>query len=69
MQPTFIAGEAIGRGELVPFGSWYLTGFLVPYEAPTEQRSDDDGDDSLDQMDRVVEGGQESATRTTRGNR
>jgi hypothetical protein len=32
---------------------WYLTGFLVPYGAPTEQRGDDTGDDDLD----VVQGG------------
>ena len=34
---------------------WYLTGFLVPYEAPASQRADDDGDDTLDQPGRVVE--------------
>ncbi len=33
---------------------WYLCGFLVPYEAPVEQRSDDDGDDELDQLDQVA---------------
>ena len=27
---------------------WYLTGFLVPYEAPQNQRTDADGDDSLE---------------------
>ncbi|BCL39175.1 DISARM system helicase DrmA [Nostoc sp. MS1] len=29
---------------------WYLTGFLVPYGAPIEQRGDDTGDDDLDVM-------------------
>lgn len=28
---------------------WYLSGFLVPFEASLEQRSDDTGDDELDQ--------------------
>lgn len=32
---------------------WYLTGFLVPYGAPMEQRGDDTADDDLD----VVQGG------------
>ena len=39
---------------------WYLTGFLVPYEAPLDERSDDDGDDALDQVDRVVEADDEN---------
>jgi hypothetical protein len=36
--------------EVLPIApsKWYLTGFLVPYEAPASQRSDDDGDDILD---------------------
>lgn len=29
---------------------WYLTGFLVPYEADMSQRSDDTGDDVLEQL-------------------
>ncbi len=46
------------RDEILPIApsKWYLTGFLVPYEAPVEQRTDDDADDSLDQQSRVVEG-------------
>ena len=40
---------------------WYLTGFLVPYEAPADQRSDDDSDDALDQVDRPVEGDDDNA--------
>ena len=35
---------------------WYLTGFLVPYEAAPEQRSDDDGNEAVDQLDRGAEG-------------
>ena len=27
---------------------WYLTGFLVPYEAPESQRSDETGSEELD---------------------
>ena len=45
--------------------NWYLNGFLVPYEAPPEQRSDDDGDDTLDQVDRVVEGDDDHAPEAT----
>ena len=43
--------------EVLPIApsKWYLTGFLVPYEAPASQRGDDDGDDSLDQPGRKVE--------------
>ena len=40
---------------------WYLTGFLVPYEAPAEQRSDHDANDSLDEIDRPVEGDDDNA--------
>ncbi len=39
---------------------WYLTGFLVPYEAPISQRTDDDGDEQLDQVGRIVDGDDES---------
>ena len=44
---------------------WYLTGFLVPYEAPAQQRADDDSDDTLDQVDRPVEGDDDSAPEAT----
>ncbi len=30
---------------------WYLTGFLVPYEAPAEQREDEQGQEQLDLSD------------------
>jgi hypothetical protein len=39
---------------------WYLTGFLVPFEASIEERSDDTGDDELDQVDRVSPGDDET---------
>ena len=50
------------EGEVLPIAPsrWYLTGFLVPYEAPADQRTDDDGDDELDQLDRVAEGDDEN---------
>ena len=50
------------EGEVLPIAPsrWYLTGFLVPYTATAEQRADDDGDDELDQVDRVVEGDDEN---------
>ena len=44
---------------------WYLTGFLVPYEAPADQRSDDDSDEALDQVERAVEGDDDNAPEAT----
>ena len=44
---------------------WYLTGFLVPYEAPADQRSDDDSDDGLDQVNRAVEGDDDNTPEAT----
>ena len=44
---------------------WYLTGFLVPYEAPPVERSDDDGDDTLDQAERPIEGDDDNAPEAT----
>ena len=43
--------------EVLPIApsKWYLTGFLVPDQAPVQQRADDDGDDNLDQMGRKAE--------------
>ena len=35
---------------------WYLTGFLVPFEAPAEERTDDDGADELDEVPAADEG-------------
>ena len=35
---------------------WYLTGFLVPYEATPSQRSNDITDDDLDLQDRPSNG-------------
>lgn len=41
--------------EVLPIApsKWYLTGFLIPYEAPATQRSDDDVEDQLDEVERV----------------
>ena len=38
--------------EVLPLApsKWYLTGFLVPHEAPLSERADDDGDDQLDEL-------------------
>ncbi len=65
-RPTEL-GHAQYRDEILPIApsKWYLTGFLVPYEAPVEQRSDDDGDDSLDQAGRPVEGDDDHAPEQT----
>ncbi len=43
--------------EVLPIApsKWYLTGFLVPYEAPAEVRADDDEDDRLDAPGRKIE--------------
>ena len=43
--------------EVLPIApsKWYLAGFLVPYEAPADQRADDDGDEQLDQQGRRIE--------------
>ena len=53
--------------EILPVApsKWYLTGFLVPYEAPADQRSDDDSDDALDQVDRAVDGDDDNAPEAT----
>lgn len=58
-QPAHAAYEE----ELLPIApsKWYLTGFLVPYEAPASQRADDDGDDGLDQVGRAVAGDDDQA--------
>ena len=39
---------------------WYLSGFLVPYEAPLEQRADIMGDDELDQVGQAGPGDDEA---------
>ena len=41
-------GHAAYTAEILPVApsKWYLTGFLVPHEAPADQRSDDDSDDA-----------------------
>ncbi|MHC5770408.1 MAG: hypothetical protein ACYTXI_33460 [Nostoc sp.] len=35
---------------------WYLTGFLVPYGVPVEQRTDNSGDEEMDEVGRVGSG-------------
>ncbi len=40
---------------------WYLTGFLVPYQAPAGQRADDDGNDTLDEINRKIEADDDNA--------
>lgn len=49
--------------EVLPIApsKWYLTGFLVPHEAPASQRADDDGDDTLDEVGRKVEADDDNA--------
>lgn len=44
-----------------PPSKWYLTGFLVPYDAPIEVRSDAAGDDELDAVSRFGAGDDETA--------
>lgn len=59
--------HAVYAEEVLPStpSRWYLTGFLVPYEAPPNQRSDDDGDDTLDELDRIVEGDDDNTPEAT----
>ena len=40
--------------------NWYLTGFLVPLNAPEEQSSDADADDDLDEVPEAAGLGEES---------
>ena len=60
-------GHDAYTAEVLPVApsKWYLTGFLVPYEAPAEQRSDDDSDEGLDEVDRPVEGDDDNAPEAT----
>ncbi|MHC5729649.1 MAG: DISARM system helicase DrmA, partial [Nostoc sp.] len=39
---------------------WYLTGFLVPYGAPVEERTDNSGDEDIDEVGRVSSGEDEN---------
>lgn len=54
---TGYAAHARYAEEVLPIApsKWYLTGFLVPYEAPATQRSDDDGDETLDEIGEKIE--------------
>lgn len=47
---TALDRERLGR----PLSHWYLTGFIVPADAPVEQRMDDD-DEPADDLDGGVE--------------
>jgi hypothetical protein len=49
--------------EVLPIApsKWYLTGFLVPYEAPASQREDDDSAETLDELGRKIEADDDSA--------
>jgi len=49
--------------EVLPIApsKWYLTGFLVPNEAPASQRTDDDGEDTLDEVGRKVDADDDNA--------
>jgi len=44
---------------------WYLTGFLVPFEAPPGEREGDDADGELDGIDKARGGDDESAPEAT----
>ncbi|MBD1842488.1 helicase [Cyanobacteria bacterium FACHB-63] len=48
-----------------PPSKWYLTGFLVPYDAPMEVRSDPTGDDELDAVGRPGAGDDEAVPEKT----
>jgi hypothetical protein len=54
--------DALHAEETIPQAPslWYLTGFLVPYEASLSQRSDDTGDDDLDEVSRMAAGDDET---------
>lgn len=54
--------DALHAEETIPQAPslWYLTGFLVPYEASLSQRSDDTGDDDLDEVSRTSSGDDET---------
>jgi hypothetical protein len=56
-------GHAEYAEEVLPIApsKWYLTGFLVPYEAPQSQRSDEDGQDTVDEVGRSVEADDDTA--------
>jgi hypothetical protein len=49
-----------------PPSKWYLTGFLVPYDAPMNVRSDDTGDDELDAVSRSGAGDDEAVPEKAR---
>ncbi len=54
-----LASEALPRR--VRPSNWYLTGFLIPVDAPEEQAADADGDDDFDDVPESEGPGEESA--------
>jgi hypothetical protein len=48
---------------------WYLTGFLVPYETPLDERGDADGSDVLDVVGRKVEADDDAAPEASAASR
>lgn len=50
------AQEVISKAPSV----WYLTGFLIPHEAPTNQRFDEMSNDELDEVKRMSPGDDEN---------
>ena len=53
-----LAHEALPRR--VRPSNWYLTGFLIPVDAPEEQAADADGDDDFDDVPEAEGPGEES---------
>ena len=59
-------GSALEK-ELLPTppSRWYLTGFLIPFEAPDSQRSDETADDQLDLIPPESKAGDDESTPET----
>jgi hypothetical protein len=57
------AAHATYADEVLPLSpsKWYLTGFLVPHEAPLGQRADHDSDDKLDEVNKAREADDDAA--------
>ena len=58
---TAHAGEVLNAAPSV----WYLTGFLVPFEAPPGEREGDDADGELDAVDKTGGGDDEASPEAT----
>src|SRR4051794_36994580 len=62
------AGHVLEREQLPGWerpSNWYLTGFLVPTDAPAEQRADDDADDDMPEVSETEGLTEESADERT----